>query len=66
VGTPGVLGYRWNLKDEDAAPLALDFYENLLTHLRLDVALFRARQAMQEKCYDSETWASPVLVTQEV
>ena len=64
TGIPGVLGYRWNVWDIEARQLALAFYENLLTDLRLDRALFKARRVLQETNYYNETWASPVLVTQ--
>jgi CheY-like chemotaxis protein len=64
TGISGVLGYRWNVWDTEARQLALAFYENLLTDLRLDLALFNARRVLQEDNYYNETWASPVLVTQ--
>ena len=66
TGVPGVLGYRWNVWDTEAKQLALAFYENLLTDLRLDLALFNARRVLQENNYYNETWASPVLVTQSL
>lgn len=66
VGIPGVLGYRWNVWDTEAKELALAFYEGLLTDLRLDLALSKARRALQETKYYNETWASPVLVTQAI
>jgi CheY-like chemotaxis protein len=66
VGVPAVLGYRWNLSDTDAKSVALSFYEGVFTDLRLDIALFKARRALQEDNYYSETWASPVLVAQNL
>jgi hypothetical protein len=66
VGIPGALGFRWNLSDVGAKELALAFYENLLTDLSLDLALFKAKRILQNKKYYSETWASPVLVTQNL
>jgi CheY-like chemotaxis protein len=66
VGIPDVLGYRWNLRDSDAKKFSLAFYENLLDYLDLDLAVFRARQKLQEESYDSETWASPILVAQNL
>lgn len=66
LGIPGVLGYRWNVWDTEAQQLALAFYENLLTDLRLDLALFKARRTLEENNYYNETWASPVLVVQDL
>jgi CheY-like chemotaxis protein len=66
VGIPGALGCRWNVWDTEAKQLALAFYESLLTDLSLDVATFKARRALQEASYYNETWASPVLVAQNV
>jgi CHAT domain-containing protein len=66
TGIPGVLGYRWNVWDTEAKELALAFYENLVIDLSLDLALFKARRALQQNKYYNETWASPVLVTQTI
>jgi hypothetical protein len=66
VGIPAVLGYRWNVSDGEANQIAVHFYENLLTDLSLDLALFKARRALQENNYYNETWASPVLVAQNL
>ena len=64
VGIPSVLGYRWNVWDVEAKQFAYAFYENLLTDLRLDLALFKARRTLQETNYYNETWLSPVMVCQ--
>lgn len=65
---PFVLGYRWTVADRPAARLAGDFYRSLWRAFSPGEALLHARisASMEAKGRDDETWASPVLVTQNL
>jgi CheY-like chemotaxis protein len=66
AGVPAVLGYRWTVDDAMALELARSFYSALWQHLAPGPALLEARKTMSMGPLgrDSETWASPVLLSQ--
>jgi CheY-like chemotaxis protein len=63
---PMVLGYRWEVGDVSAFSLAKAFYEKLWRTLSPGEALLEARNEISQHGTrrDNETWASPVLMTQ--
>jgi CHAT domain-containing protein len=65
---PMVLGYRWEVGDPSAFKFAESFYENLWRTLSPAEALFEARNEISQDGVrrDNETWASPVLMMQNV
>jgi CheY-like chemotaxis protein len=65
---PFVLGYRWTVADRPAARLVGDFYRSLWRAFSPGEALLHARisASMEAKGRDDETWASPVLVAQNL
>jgi CHAT domain-containing protein len=69
AGVPHILGFRWELED-DEFPLefAKAFYRKLLEErMPVEWALQRARREMWERFrFRSPIWASPVLVSQSM
>lgn len=63
---PNILGYRWTVRDDQAMQLAQDFYQELWRTFSPGEALLQARcsLAIGKEGRDNETWASPILVTQ--
>ena len=63
---PTVLGYRWEVGDTSAFELAKHFYQLLWKTLSPADALFEARGEMSRSFgrRNDDTWASPVLMTQ--
>jgi CHAT domain-containing protein len=63
---PMVLGYRWEVGDISALNLAETFYKKLWRTLSPGEALFESRNEISQRGArrDNETWASPVLMTQ--
>ena len=61
---PIVLGYRWEVADEPAKRLAIDFYGALWRTFSPGEALLEARRkaALGEHGRDDETWAAPILL----
>lgn len=65
---PTVLGYRWTVSDESALRLAQAFYERLWQTFSPGEALLDARVNATLGLHgrDDETWASPVLLMQNI
>ena len=65
---PTVLGYRWTVTDESALRLAQVFYKGLWSTFSPGEALLDARvnATLGPGGRDDETWASPVLLMQNV
>lgn len=65
---PIVMGYRWVVADVSAKLLAQSFYQELWRTFSPGQALLEARRnsAMVRRGLDNETWASPVLLMQNV
>jgi CheY-like chemotaxis protein len=63
---PMVMGYRWEVDDPSALALAEVFYKRLWRTLSPGEALLEARNEISRRAAgrDNETWASPVLMTQ--
>lgn len=65
---PEVIGYLWEVDDQDAAGFAKSFYRKLFdpgpTYKMLDHSLVAARRGAFVANPDSRIWASPVLLTQ--
>lgn len=66
AGIPTVLGYRWKVVDSSARKFARSFYQSLLETRCPTRATHRARKAVYAPDAPDETWASPVLVVQEI
>jgi CHAT domain-containing protein len=67
---PAVIGYRWEVKDDEAAALAEEFYTALFTkgqtYKSVEKALLFARKQALKFNAAGNTWASPVLLTQTI
>ncbi|MFN0111031.1 MAG: CHAT domain-containing protein [Blastocatellia bacterium] len=65
---PIVIGYRWAVADRPAMRLAEVFYHELWRTLSPGEALLRARQNAAQGDFgrDDDTWASPVMLMQNV
>jgi len=60
---PSVLGFRWDIKDDDAAEHAKLFYENMFEGEKsLEYAFLRTRQQMHDLHEDRQIWCAAVLV----
>lgn len=60
---PSVLGFRWDIDDQDAAEHALLFYENLFDGEKsLEYAFLKTRQQMYTSHKDHRIWCAAVLV----
>lgn len=64
AGIPGVLGYRWSIRDESARRFAIRFYQELFASHSLEQATLKARRDLYGQNPDDETWTSPILVIQ--
>ncbi|MFC1604290.1 CHAT domain-containing protein [Planctomycetota bacterium] len=60
---PSVLGFRWDIKDDEAAEHATLFYENMFEGEKsLEYAFLRTRQQMHDRHKDQQIWCAAVLV----
>ena len=64
-GVSSVLSMRWPLNDATAIRLARLLYRELLSGVRLELALSRARRSLESSSPDDYSWLSPVLIVQE-
>lgn len=68
---PVVVGYQWKVDDVEASEFAKKFYECLFdpgqpTFKSIYRSLVASRQAAFNRAPEGRTWASPVLLTQQV
>ena len=62
---PAILGFRWDLDDDQAVAFAKKFYQNLFFECgAIERAFLQARQQMFSDYGDELIWAAPVLVLQ--
>jgi hypothetical protein len=66
---PQILGFRWPVKDAQAATFARSFYQSLFTlgkpsFKSIDYAFLAARCATHKSMPGDSAWASPILLTQ--
>lgn len=64
---PAVVGFRWDLPDQEAAGFAERFYKHLFDTRSLEYGFLETRKEMyyDKKYQERPIWASPVLVMQE-
>ncbi len=65
TGIPAILGFRWNVSDEGAKTLAVEFYKSLAKHGLPELALLDARRKLATINRDDFTWISPILIMQD-
>jgi hypothetical protein len=66
---PQILGFRWPVKDAQAATFAQSFYQSLFaqgkpSYKSVDYAFLAARCATHRSMPSDNAWASPILLTQ--
>ena len=61
---PAILGFRWDVDDDQAADHAKAFYRKLFQHRSLEKAFMKSRRKMYQAHREGKVWASPVLILQ--
>ena len=61
---PAVVGFRWDIEDEQAREYTEKFYTHLFHQRSIESAFFEARKEMHDARPKEPIWASPVLVVQ--
>jgi|GEM_PF-1338180 len=63
AGVPVVIGMRWRIGDQYAAPIGRSFYHHLAQSGIPELALLKTRVEISQKEWGQVLWAAPVMLT---